>query len=295
MRNLVSKRDLLTGAIGLGLASGVAYAQSAPQPAAAPARINAEDTPRRVAKTTKLFKAPGLYPNALALAPEGLWIGQQKISDDQARQWGQTPPADRDEDAWLVDWNGKLLKTVRTQSRNTSGMAYGGGYIWMCANTTPNGVFQTDMNSKLVSHKQIPLGGGGCHGAQWREGKLWICANRMGNLLRVDPATWIPDFAIPIARSATQPRYHDFTFDAQGNVWQIIGNNSTSYAAGKHGLVKYDPTGKVLEYVDLAPGSCDPHGLEFYNGKLISCDAGVHPGWGDKDSPSTGYIFSIDL
>ena len=55
-------------------------------------------------------------------------------------------------------WNGKLLKTVTTPSRNTSGMAVGGGYVWMIANAPPEGVFQVDMNSKLISHRQIPLG-----------------------------------------------------------------------------------------------------------------------------------------
>ena len=70
-------------------------------------------------------------------------------------------PKDLTEHAWLVDWNGKVLKTVATQSRNTSGMAVGGGYVWMCANAAPEGVFQVDMNSKQVSHRQIPLGPAG--------------------------------------------------------------------------------------------------------------------------------------
>ena len=46
---------------------------------------------------------------------------------------------DRDESAWLVDWNGKLLKTLNTHSRNTSGMAYGDGCVWMGA------IFQIDI------------------------------------------------------------------------------------------------------------------------------------------------------
>ena len=28
----------------------------------------------------------------------------------------------------------------------------------MCANAPPEGVFQVDMNSKQISHRQIPLG-----------------------------------------------------------------------------------------------------------------------------------------
>src|SRR5437870_5853628 len=100
-------------------------------------------------------------------------------------------PKSLSENAWLVDWNGKLLKTVTTPSRNTSGMAYGGGCVWMGANAPPEGVFQVDMNSHVVSHHQIPLGaandGGGCHGLMWHEGKLWIVANRIRGILRVDP------------------------------------------------------------------------------------------------------------
>src|SRR5712691_850837 len=110
--------------------------------------------PVRKAKTTVLFKSPEGYPNAIAVAPEGLWIAEQK-SDN----------------AWLVDWNGKLLKTVRTESKNTSGMGVGGGYVWMGANAAPNGIFQTDMNSKTISHRQVPLGGGGCHGVEYVDGK----------------------------------------------------------------------------------------------------------------------------
>jgi len=33
----------------------------------------------------------------------------------------------------------------------------------------------------------------------------------------------------------------------------------------------------------------------MYNGKLISCDAGIHPGWPSYDSPTSGTIFQIDF
>ena len=117
-------------------------------------------------------------------------------------------PKDLSECAWLVDWNGKLLKTVTTPSRNTSGMAYGGGYVWMCANEPSDGVFQVDMNSKVVSHRQIPLGpandGGGCHGAMWHDGKLWIAALRLRGILRVDPNDMAAGIHDPVLRSSGQ-------------------------------------------------------------------------------------------
>jgi hypothetical protein len=47
--------------------------------------------------------------------------------------------------------------------------------------------------------------------------------------------------------------------------------------------------------VDLAPGSADPHGLVWHDGHLVSCDAGLHPGWQGVQSPAAGYIFRIEI
>src|SRR3989442_10543346 len=121
----------------------------------------------RKAKTKTLFKSPEGFPNAIAATQDGLWIAEQK-SDN----------------AHLVDWNGKPLKTVKTESKNTSGMGVGGGYIWMGANAAPNGIFQTDMNSKTISHRQIPLGGGGCHRVDDVDGMLWRAALALRGILR---------------------------------------------------------------------------------------------------------------
>jgi len=79
-----------------------------------------------MAKTTKLFTSPPGYPNGIAVTPEGLWIAEQKMSGAQAAAYHLPEPDSLTEAAWLVDWNGKLLKTVTTPSRNTSGMAVGG-------------------------------------------------------------------------------------------------------------------------------------------------------------------------
>lgn len=258
--------------------------------------------PSRSAKTTRMFKSPGLYPNALAVmtdAPGGLWIGQQKVTAASAKTYSLPLDTDPDEAAWLVDWNGKLLKTVKTHSRNTSGMAYGDGCIWMGANAEPYGIFQVDLNSRQVSHRQIPLSidgrGGGTHGVKWHDGKLWIAALRLGGILRVDPKTWVPEVLIRVS-SQERPRLHDVAFDDEGNIWVVTGNNSTSYTEGRAGLNKYDgKTGALLMTVEFAPGSCDPHGLVWHEGRLISCDAGIHPGWKGNESPHTGYIFSIDI
>jgi streptogramin lyase len=179
-------------------------------------------------------------------------------------------------------------------------MAYGDGCVWMMANQPPQGCFQVDMNSKQISHRQIPLAlpgqdGGGSHGAQWHNGKLWIAALRPKLLLRVDPKTWVPEVAISTYTSPEKPRTHDLTLDPDGNIWLVLGNDSKNYKEGKPGLVKYDgKTGQIIGTYDFLPGSCDPHGLEFHNGTLISCDAGIHPGWPNGDSPHAGWVFKIE-
>jgi hypothetical protein len=302
---MINKREFLAAAAGslsVGIAS-TASAQQAQESAGggrgAGSTARRQPVPNRLAKTTLLFKSPPGYPNAIAVAPEGLWIGEQKLSGPAAAQYHLSDPADLHEAAWLVDWNGKLLKTVMTESRNTSGMAYGGGYIWMCANEPPEGIFQTDLNSRTISHRQIPLGppdnGGGCHGALWHDDKLWIASLRLHGILRVDPKTWTPEFFIPVNLPPERSRLHGIAWD-NGAIWIVTGNDSKSFAEGRPGLAKYDATtGELLETVDFVPGSADPHGLAMHDGSLISCDAGLHPGWAANESPTTGYIFRIDF
>jgi hypothetical protein len=302
----MKRREFLAAGLALNFSSAaVALAQqggAAPDRAGRSAPGGRGSIPTRSAKTTRVFKSPGMYPNALAVmtdAPGGLWIGQQKITESNSKTYNLPVLADPDEAAWLVDWNGKLVKTVMTKSRNTSGMAYGGGCVWMGANSEPYGIFQVDMNSKQITHRQIPLSidgsGSGCHGVKWHNGKLWIAALRLGGILRVDPTTWVPEVLIR-ASSEERPRLHDVAFDNEGNIWVVTGNNSTKYEEGRAGLNKYDgKTGQLVMTAEFAPGSCDPHGLAWHDGKLVSCDAGIHPGWKGLESPHSGYIFSIDM
>jgi streptogramin lyase len=300
----MNRRELLVVGLGLNLTSAaVALArQGGTTVDRASGGARGTGVPARTARTTRMFKSPGLYPNALAVMtdpPGGLWIGQQKVTAASAKTYNLPLEKDPEEAAWLVDWNGKLIKTVTTNSRNTSGLAYGDGCVWMGANAEPFGIFQVDMNARQVSHRQIPLSidgrGGGTHGVKWHNGKLWIAALRLGGILRVDPQTWVPEVLIRVS-SQERPRLHDVAFDNEGNIWVVTGNNSTSYAEGSAGLNKYDAkTGQLLMTVEFAPGSCDPHGLVWHEGRLISCDAGIHPGWRGMESPHSGYIFSIEI
>ena len=233
------------------------------------ANRTAPPVPSLKGKITTLFKSPEGHPNALSVVPGGWWIAEQK-SDN----------------ACLVDRHGKLLKMVKTESKNTSGMAIGDGYIWMGANAAPYGIFQTDLNSKTVAHRQIPLGGGGCHGLEYAEGKLWIVALRLRGILRVDPKAWEPEFLIPY----NVPRAHGLAWD-NGSIWMVTGNDEGA------GLIRYDAAdGRVLETVQFSEPYPDPHGLAMLNnGMLYTCDAGIHPGWPENKSPASGYICRVGI
>ena len=95
---------------------------------------------------------------------------------------------------------GKLLKTLKTQSKNTSGIAYGGGCVWMAANSSAApGIHQLDLDGRELSNRQIPLGppdnGGGCHGIEYLDGKIFI-ADRYGRPVSLADMRWPPDLYV---------------------------------------------------------------------------------------------------
>ncbi|HXN10002.1 MAG TPA: hypothetical protein VN859_02080 [Steroidobacteraceae bacterium] len=298
----ISKRDFLMslGWVAGGTAFAPAFGQSPPAPATPAPRGKA--LPNRMARTRKLFKAPGFYPNGMAVAPEGVWLAQQFLTDEVAQRVGSSRPAGK-ESLWLMDWNGKLQRTLSSDAVNTSGLACGGGSLWVMSNMTDptTGIHQVDLASgKQVAHRQIPASpgasSGGIHGAQWHQGKLWIVNNRMHSIVCVNPAGWSIETQFPIAAPMGLTRYHDITFDQDGTLLQVIANESTGYADSKSALVRYDVgTGEPVETLTFIDGSCDPHGLENHGGMLVSCDAGYHPGWKNFESPSSGYVFSIEI
>ncbi|HEX4636544.1 MAG TPA: hypothetical protein VH189_10210, partial [Rhizomicrobium sp.] len=123
----MDKRRFLASGLGLGLSASVALAQAS-RPAGVdelgrgPDAEPAKKIPTRKAKTTPLFLTPPGWPNAIAVDPaNGFWVQEQRHDGNR-------------EKAWLLDWNGKLLKTVVTNSQNTSGMTFGDGCVWSGAN-----------------------------------------------------------------------------------------------------------------------------------------------------------------
>ena len=244
----------------------------------APAKPAVPPPPVRKAAIATLFRTPDGHPNALDVTPEGFWIGEQ-VTDRVI----------------LMDVNGKGLKAFQTECHNCSGLAVGGGYLWLSANgaaqfdrpikieSSGSEILQCRMDGTVVKRHSIPLGGGGVTGIEYVDGTLWMVASRLRALMQVNAETFQPIIAHPFQVQ----RPHGLAWD-NGAMWVVDGVDEPR-------LVKLDAkSGATLESIQLVAGEPDPHGLAMLNGKLYFCDAGIHPGWERDKSPHTGWLWRVD-
>jgi sugar lactone lactonase YvrE len=243
----------------------------------AASRLQAAEFPSRVAKVVKLFRSPDGHPNGLETASEGFWIGEQ-VTDR----------------AHLVDWNGKLLHSIDTESSNTSGIAFGDGGVWMAANGPAVGrvpratdaktgeVVKADpQTGKTLARYPVP-GGGGVHGLEFAENTLWLTSLKIRKLSQVDPKDFHVIHQIPVHLD----RAHGLAWDPPG-IWVM---HSTDRVI--HKLDAKD--GHILEQITLSKDDPDPHGMCMYAGHLYYTDAGIAPGGMSNGSPSAGFVCRID-
>jgi streptogramin lyase len=236
--------------------------------------------PTHRAKVTKLFRSPDGHPNALEATPQGLWVGEQ-VTDR----------------AYLLDWKtGEVLKKVETESSNTSGLAFGGGYLWMGANGGATGrlrrpnepdygrIVKVDPETgRTLGVYRIP-DGGGVHGVLYADDSLWMTCFKWNVIARVNPDTFEVLHKFPL--HLTRP--HGLAWDPPG-IWVGYSNDYV--------FLKQDITdGRLLEVIMLEKGvDPDPHGMDMYQGKMYYCDAGIAPSAVPSNSPAAGYICRIDF
>ncbi len=235
--------------------------------------------PIRKARATKLFRSPDGHPNALEATPQGLWVGEQ-VTDK----------------AYLLDWKtGEILKKVATESSNTSGLAYGGGYLWMGANGGPLGRFARPAEPTYGRIVKVDVETGrtvgvyrmpdesGVHGVLYADDSLWMTCFKWNCIARVDPETFKIQHRFPL--HLTRP--HGLAWDPPG-IWVGYSNDYL--------FLKQDISdGRVLDIISLQKGSDpDPHGMDMYQGKMYICDAGIAPGALPTDSPTAGNIFRLE-
>jgi hypothetical protein len=236
---------------------------------------------RKPKAVVKLFKSPEGYPNGLENTPEGLWIAEE-VS----------------ERAYLVDWTGKVLHKLDTESHNTSGIAVGGGYLWMSANgrgvlrdprptDRPGGeILQCDLKTGKTIRRFVPPWPGGLHGATWNDKTqtLWLVAVGINALVEVDPKD---NFRIGHIVPARFSRPHGLDFESDA-IWCLFADNLQIHKLER-------ATGRSLDIIQLSKEDPDPHGLCMHAGSIYYSDAGIAPPGKPSGSPTSGYICRIDL
>ena len=266
---------------------GAALAASAAA-VAAPALIRAQDDapagggrggaapiPTYVPKVENLFKSPDRYPNALEAMPDGLWVGDQ-VSERVVK----------------LDWQtGKVLENFIAEAHNTSGIAVGGGYLWIgcngagtAASTRPftrpfdrtyGEIVQCDMKTgKQVKAYKSPWGS--THGTAWAHDtdKLWAVGPGQNLAFELDPKDGLRILRMVPTGAGTPHGIEIY----EGSLWIM--------AAADRLVRKIDPaSGKVLEIWKLAVDAPDPHGMCIKDGYVYYCDAGL--GGGRTPSPGT--------
>src|SRR4051812_4791750 len=99
----LDRREFLATGLGLSLAAMNTVFAQASGGTSPKAKSGKGPAPTKRVRTTRMFKAPDMFPNALAVmtdAPGGLWIGQQKVTPANAQAFNLPMASDRDEAAW---------------------------------------------------------------------------------------------------------------------------------------------------------------------------------------------------
>lgn len=203
-----------------------------------------------------VFKSPAPKPNGMTSSPEGVWLIDQHMDD-----------------AYLVDDDGVTRRRIMTDSGNSSGLAYGGGYLWIGLNgglrgraPRPNDrtgfwiLKASPKTGKTLEAFQLP-DEGRLHGLEWVSGRIWAARHEVKLLWLYDPKTWAVENEISLGWSRT----HGLAWDGDG-LWAAFTTDKI--------IAKYDvKSGKQVDEIQLPETSPDPHGLAMHKGSLLYSDA----------------------
>ena len=250
-------------------------------PAAAAVPLDRIPT-RRSGKVEIAFKSPGPQPNGLQATKDGLWIIDQGAESK----------------AYLVDYDGRLLRGFPTETTRSSGITFDGEALWIgstysretvrCDAQTGKALLRQFTPGAGVIYKKagdppgrsspvpahlrqpapkadpLPEGpkwvGTGAHGQEWRDGKLWFAVPPSRHIYCIDPKTWTVEKMFPCAGN----RVHGIGWEGK-YLWAADSNLNAFY--------KHDTdTGAMVEKIQLADSDPVPHGMTIWQGWLWYCD-----------------------
>ena len=202
-------------------------------------------------------------PNGLQSTDEGIWIVDQETDD-----------------VFLVNEYGNILRRLKTETENGSGISFGDEALWLGSNgpsrsrksrpTDRKGTYVLKIDPKtgktLAAYNLEGLGGvhTGVHGLEYVNGTLWVTRPRAeAEVLQQFDSS---DFSLIHQIPASGHICHGLAW-VDGALWCV-------YRADRV-ILKHDPkNGNVLDRIDIPEPYPIPHGLTFWQGHLIYCDAG---------------------
>lgn len=222
-----------------------------------------------------MFTVPCNMPNGLQGTREGLWIVDQETDD-----------------VLLVETKGKLLRRLKTETENGSGITYGDGALWIGSNgpiqfrkekrpTDRGGTYLLKVDpttgATLAACSLEGLGGdkrGGVHGVEWADGMIWVTRPGIKVILKMDPK----DFKVVHQIPSPYPRSHGLVW-LDGVLWCVYTSDRM--------IVKQDPKdGRSLGEFKVPEPYPQPHALTLWNGDFVFCDA-------DASGPHKGQIWRL--
>ena len=233
-----------------------------------------------------MFTTSFAMPNGLQGSDDGLWIVDQE-SDD----------------IFLVDRAGTALRRLRTETENGSGITFGEGALWVGSNgpspfrkrrpTDRRGSYvlkiDPDSGETLAECSLEGRGGvaGGVHGVEWVDGTLWVTRPSGKVIQQLDTKDFSVVHQIPSPAAVS----HGLAW-VDGELWCLY--------RGDRVLLKQDTgDGRVLERIEIPEPNPTPHGLTFWEGHFVYCDAAhgdIRPdGGADFVTYDRGQVWRIIL
>tara|TARA_B100000029_G_scaffold484014_1_gene535770 strand:+ start:923 stop:1615 length:693 start_codon:yes stop_codon:yes gene_type:complete len=214
-------------------------------------------------KTQKQMLTPCEMPNGLQWTDEGLFVMDQKTDN-----------------VYVVDETGNIIRTIYTPTANGSGITVGGGYLWTASNghsasrparSTDTGlgyVYKLDLNTGQAIDRFRTPDGGGIHGIEWDDGKIWVTAFNPLAIYLIDPSK---NYEIAHRFEVELPRLHGLARVSDG-LWCAHTTDNV--------VVKYDVnSGSEIDRITMDAGDAYIHGLSIKDGELWYGDsnfAGKH-------------------
>ena len=222
------------------------------------------------------FRTPVMMPNGLQ------WFGDDLYVMDQLTDC-----------VFVLDALGRVRRIIRTETENGSGITIGGGFIWTASNGQTKArpfrshddhvskILKIDLKTGRTLGSFPTPDGGGVHGLEWIDGRIWLTAFNPKRLISVCP----DEFKVI------------FHFDCPLNVLHGLANHGDGIWCSDRKekvIVKFHKeTGEEIDRIILPRDGPDPHGLTIRNDLLWYSDADF-PMPSSRGYPEIGIVnFSV--